>query len=1221
LDSYIASNQTQLVKLEELVEKVLNIVQCRIEHGLRNISELYVCEVPAEDKQWTTDIFVDKTEKRASSLTSTIANKSNLIENATRELIDELSKGILESQKNEELFAAYESVYYHINYQNFEALIQCTKSSLDLLKARLGNYTSTQYGKTTLSKPFFLAELVLLIPSVVLQPKLEDIQGAINKVTSIIVEVPKKLSLEWCKFLEREDGASAHVPEDVSQVANNKDVLKVTLMLSSMVNSMRKDVENHREQFTKYDFLWKDDKNETIQAFLQKNPTISDFENEINRYVHIQQEIVDIPQTTQIGFMLVSAEPLKIALLAAIKEWKQAYGLNLNQKVKRDMEELIEYMDNKSVRLSRKIADIDDLRLAVNTLMEIRESEVDIDMKLAPIEEAYQLLVKHNVSVSKEETEMVDSLRYSWKKLKLLVSEVQTNLSEIQPKYRAELISSVQKFTQDVNEFTTDYNEHGPMVSNIPPKTASERLNVFQRAFDELNRKWETYSAGEELFSLPVTPFPTLVKIKKELKLLQNLYSLYNDVLEKRNSYYDTLWTDINIEKMTVEVNDFQGKIKKLPKAMKDWEAFLELKKIVDNLSSCLPLLEMMNNNAIQQRHWQSIQEITKSSFNLDPEMFYLRHILEAPLLEHYEDLEELCSAAVKEADIEVKLKQVVGEWQDRVFVLAGFKTRGNLILKPAAISEIISQVEDSLMTLASLLSNRYNAPFKAEIQMWIHNLSTASEVIENWLAVQNLWIYLEAVFVGGDIAKQMPREAKRFANIDKSWCKIMTSANENPSVIQCCVLDETIGNLLPHLTEQLELCQKSLSGYLESKRAIFPRFYFVSDPALLEILGQASDSHTIQAHLKSVFDNVAMAQFHEKEYDKIIGLESSEGEKVPLSKPMNATGNVELWLGVLLKAMQTSINDIIREAAMRMNDMPLQKFADEFPAQIGLLGLQIQWTQMSEEALVLSKTDKKKMAATNQKITEVLNTLIEVTTKDLTKMDRVKYETMITIQVHHRDVFEKLFKSHIKSPDDFEWLKQCRFYWRETKDHCVVSITNFDFQYQCEYLGCTDRLVITSLTDRCYITLAQAMGMSLGGSPAGPAGTGKTETVKDLGKALGKWVVVFNCSDQMDYRGLGRIYKGLAQSGCWGCFDEFNRIELPVLSVAAQQIGCVFSAKKERKSSFIFTDGDTVELNPEVGMFITMNPGYAGRVELPENLKVHFRYVAMMVRRHLLFG
>ncbi|XP_071095783.1 dynein axonemal heavy chain 8-like [Haliotis cracherodii] len=1197
-------------------------------------------------------IFMNKAKLEGSSFTfdGPEENVDNLdgevllsIPEDTASRDSEIKREEFEISTEQQIKEACEELFEHFNHRLLDALLRATRHSLDVMRKRffsggrrpsLSHFEDTKSSVQEHRASFFTADITLAIPNVIMHPSLDDLQQALNKATQFVLDVTKGVE-QWTRYkqgiasllnpytTEESSGENTQQVKFASSkknyyknVVDNKDIAKYVMMLSSATSNLRPEVSQALQRYTDFSFLWEQDRDQSVADFLSTDPIISEYKAKIAMFKKLENSIEDINASEVVGPIELFTEPLKLALSVEIKAWKLLFGKELNNKYRDKMEDILVFVEEYTKRLMRPIRDLDDVRQAMIALADIRENHIRIDMSLGPIEESYNLLQDFEVIVYKEENDKVDSLRYSFQKALSKASQVQDELVNVQPGFKTELLTSVEVFHVDVESFEERYSTGGPMIEGISPSEANDRLQCFQNQFDDLWSKFSIYSAGEQLFGLTVTDYPALVKVKKELNLLQKLYGLYNTVMTLINGYFDILWTDVDIEKINSELLDLQNRCRRLPKGLKDWQAFLELKKKIDDFSESCPLLELMANKAIKERHWDRIAKLTGHTFDFDSDNFALRDIMKAPLLKYKEEIEDVCISAVKEKDIEAKLKAVISDWNGRNLSFSNFKSRGELLLKGGETGEIISFLEDSLMILSSLLSNRYNAPFKKTIQKWVGNLSNTTDILENWMTVQNLWVYLEAVFVGGDIAKQLPQEAKRFQNIDKSWGKIMQRAHEGTNVVQCCVGDETMGQLLPHLLEQLELCQKSLTGYLEKKRLVFPRFFFISDPSLLEILGQASDSHTIQSHLLGVFENVNEVSFHEKDYDRIMAVVSKEGEKIMLEKVVQAQGNVEVWLGDLLKEQMKSLHGVIRDAFRTINapEFELLEFLNSVPAQVGLLGIQMLWTRDAEDALKVARFDKKMMPTTNQKFLDLLNKLIEQTTHDLTKVERIKYETLVTIHVHQRDIFDDLVKLHIKTPSDFEWLKQARFYFKEEVDLCIVQITDVDSIYQNEFLGCTDRLVITPLTDRCYITLAQALGMSMGGAPAGPAGTGKTETTKDMGKALGKYVVVFNCSDQMDFRGLGRIYKGLAQSGSWGCFDEFNRIELPVLSVAAQQIYIVLTAKKERKREFIFTDGDNVELNPEFGIFLTMNPGYAGRQELPENLKVQFRTVSMMV-------
>ena len=468
-------------------------------------------------------------------------------------------------------------------------------------------------------------------------------------------------------------------------------------------------------------------------------------------------------------------------------------------------------------------------------------------------------------------------LEKDWTQLVAFAETIRNELQGQQAEFKKSLISGVNVLVVDVEDFRKNFEKNGPMVPGIEPKEALNRLRMFSDEYSVRKRKYDSYFAGETLFGLPHQSYPALEETRKEIELLDKLYNLYSKVKDTIGKWREVLWSDIQneIAKMMEQIDVFSRDCMKLPGVLKTWDAYKELKQEIDDMTEILPLIEALAKPSIRPRHWDEIISMTKEDIPYQSETFALSQLLKANLLSFKEDIEDITDSADKQLKLENQLKEEINKfWEFAELEIKGWKgVDAACCTLGGNIQDIQDKLEEHIMALNQMNAMRYVTPFKTEVTEKIFQLSEVADTIEKWLKVQTLWTNLVSVFTSGDIAKQMPTEAKKFKNLDKSWLKIMERANEQKNVISCCQND-ILKNSLGQLQEGLEFCQKKLENYLESKRNIFPRFYFCSNADLLKILSVGSDPNAVQDDFEKLFDAINKVQFAEDDKRMIIKIQ-----------------------------------------------------------------------------------------------------------------------------------------------------------------------------------------------------------------------------------------------------------------------------------------------------------------------------------------------------------
>ncbi|MEQ2240347.1 hypothetical protein ILYODFUR_013861, partial [Ilyodon furcidens] len=328
----------------------------------------------------------------------------------------------------------------YFNHRNVDALLKVTRNTLEMLRKRihtsslvhfLGESDALSHGKHSDQQAIFRANVTLSIPNIVMVPALEEVQQALNRAVECVVSVSKGVG-QWSKERiskrkmnerrmaalkqdssesESDDGATTHrsmtdgSSSDISasviqpipfqarnyykSVSENKEIVKLVSVLSTSISSTKKEVETALDRFSCYHHIWRKDREDSMQRFIEGSPLLSEFESQILFYQDLELKINSEPEYITIGAIALFTAFLKMSLTAETKNWMVDYGLYCNRKYRSDMEQIFAFVVEAGKKLNRQIKDLDDIRIAMAALKEIREHQINIDFQVGPIEQKF----------------------------------------------------------------------------------------------------------------------------------------------------------------------------------------------------------------------------------------------------------------------------------------------------------------------------------------------------------------------------------------------------------------------------------------------------------------------------------------------------------------------------------------------------------------------------------------------------------------------------------------------------------------------------------------------------------------------------------------------------------------------------------------------------------------------------------------------------------------
>lgn len=960
----------------------------------------------------------------------------------------------------------------------------------------------------------------------------------------------------------------------------------------------------------------------TFEEFLERIELIQSYINKLKGLV--QREFFDVAHLNQFD---------------AIQSLRDV-GENLIGKI---MDQIVNYHIQMSENICSTFKEINRraLQVPTSTEMLLKSAEYMAEVK--------ENLLKELLS-KVEEYLRIGGILIEFKELSIdhLQQQIETinwfnNIQEVFGKntvlhemYKVQFEDHLQNVTKKLNEDIQKLLPDLGMIDNMCDlEKFSENFGILHNLMEQLT-VFDNYvhwiNKEEKLYKFPKSTYPVLEEIKQFIIPFADLIHTcmkwqrylnmwmdgpfeylvpivitetvdkYHNAFEEKQKYYRNR---IKVDLIGNPICKFRGQTED-PDPEKHPAPLKLCCKMLHSISEFrlgVKIVKIMCIPALRERHWKEMSGIV--GYDLTPNAgTTLRKIIQFDLEEKLPAFELISIAANKELQLHDNLQKMKSDWKGVEFSLGKCRQGSFEMESIVDVDEIMELVDSQLTNAIALRGSTFVKPCKGEATEWSNTLERINETIQLVVVIQKNMLTLLPIFSIKSIYSELNKDFDVYEALKEQFNSFLQDIEKDSNVIEVA---PRIGLLeaLEIMSRKLEVILGNVNSYLDSKRLQFGRFFLISSQELFEIIADSEKIRDTPKNFYKIFEGVSSLIFNAD--GTVKGMKGANEENLFFTRPLNLAP-ID---GQVVEIYQELNNDMIKAVKTQLKQTKNKTFTMEnchewmpkYPLMIIFTRLNIQFVNQVE---LMLNGNLLVMKASYEVLLSQFTAAIRDRNRELTVRERLLIKTVISIYLDKLNSLDLLVSNNVHSPDNFEWLSQLRFY--EKREGVWVDLIMSTIKLGFEYIGNGDRIFVTPLTSRCFRTIFSAFQLNYFSAMNGPAGTGKTETVRELCRITAINCKTFNCSTQLTINTINGFIKGIVLSGTWLCLNDFNRINIETMSVVAQTMADLLKAKQANLEFF-----SELRLHSSCYICLTMNPSYISRNELPNSVRILFRNVAMI--------